>query len=364
MTEVDAAPGRVLSGRYHLGEELGRGGAGRVHRAHDDRLDRAVAVKVLTDLGDSAVTRFRREAATAARIRHPNVVTLHDAGVDGVPYLVMSLVEGPSLADRVAQHGPLPHEDLHRLAEDLFAGLDATHRAGVMHRDLTPRNVLFDADGTALLADFGIARGADDPTVTAEHTVMGTRPFVAPERLRGAEATPASDVYAVGVTLRVAATGTHTDLVPGDHPFAALVQACTDDDPDRRPTTAAEVAAYMPPAHRPTSRGEPVATQPIPTGTVTPPVERAPGHDRTHGPRDPGRPVPATTVPSRRPLAVVAMVAAVAVATVLAGSFLGGSTPAADDQGPTGESPAPTFDPDAPAPSTRRFAEWLRQQDG
>lgn len=362
MTDVDAGPGRVLSDRYHLGEELGRGGAGRVYRAYDDRLDRPVAVKVLTDLGESAVTRFRREAATAARIRHPNVVTLHDAGIDGAPYLVMSLVEGPSLAARVAEEGPLPHEDVHRLAEDLFAGLDATHRAGVMHRDLTPRNVLFDADGTALLADFGIARGADDPTVTAEHTVMGTRPFVAPERLRGAEATPASDVYAVGVTLRVAVTGTHTDLVPGDHPFAALVHACTDDDPARRPTTAAEVAAYMPSPGRREAAPPPVATQPLPTSTVTPPVERAPGHDRTHGPRDLGRPVPVATSSSRRPLAVAAMVATVTVVTVLAGSVLRDTDPAAGEQGTTAESVAPTFDPDAPADSARQLADWLRQQ--
>ncbi len=366
MTDLEAAPDRVLSDRYHLGEELGRGGAGRVYRAHDDRLDRAVAVKVLTDLGDSAVTRFRREAATAARIRHPNVVTLHDAGVDGAPYLVMSLVEGPSLAARVAEEGPLSHEDLYRLAQDLFAGLDATHRAGVMHRDLTPRNVLFDADGTALLADFGIARGPDDPTVTAAHTVMGTRPFVAPERLRGEEATPASDVFAVGITLRVAATGSHTDPLPGDHPFAALVQACTDDDPARRPTAAAEVAAYMP---SPSPQGTEAATalletEPLPTNTVTPPVERAPGHDRTHGPRDLDRPVPSDSASSRRPLAVAAMVVTAAVATILAGSVLGDTTPATSDQGATAEQPAPTFDADAPAESARQLATWLREQEG
>ena len=104
--QTHVGPGATLSGRYRLDEEVGRGGAGRVFRAHDDRLERDVAVKVLTDLGDAAVSRFRREAATAARIRHPNVVTLHDAGVDGAPYLVMTLVAGPSLADRVEQRRP------------------------------------------------------------------------------------------------------------------------------------------------------------------------------------------------------------------------------------------------------------------
>ena len=273
MTDPEPAlePGRVLSDRYRLDAEIGRGGAGRVFRGHDDRLDRAVALKVLTDLGDAAVARFRREAATAARIRHPNVVTLHDAGVDGTPYLVMTLVDGPSLADRVEADGPLDLDDLRRLARDLLAGLDATHEAGVFHRDLTPRNIMFDAAGTALIADFGIARGPDDPTVTAEHTIMGTRPFVAPERLRGEDATVATDLFAVGVTLRFAATGHHGTPLPSGHPFGPLVAALTAEDPAGRPDSGASAVA-------PHLDGAAVAAQPttelLPVDT--PPPTEAP----------------------------------------------------------------------------------------
>jgi eukaryotic-like serine/threonine-protein kinase len=232
-------PPEVLSDRYEVREELGRGGAGRVYRAYDQRLDRDVAVKILLDHTDASVARFRREAAVAARIRHRNVVTLHDAGIhQGYPYLVMTLVDGPSLATRVTDDGPLPADQVDRLARDLLAGLEATHRAGVLHRDLTPRNVLFDVDGTALLADFGVARSADDPTITGTQTIMGTRPFVAPERLRGLDATPASDLFAVGVTLRYAITGDYAREVADGHRLAPLVRACTAPDPMARPTDA------------------------------------------------------------------------------------------------------------------------------
>ncbi len=357
MTE----PPAVLSGRYHLQEEIGRGGAGRVHRAHDDRLDRAVAVKVLTDLGDTAVARFRREAATAARIRHPNVVTLHDAGVDGAPYLVMSLVDGPSLAERVEADGPLAFDQLHRLAMDLFAGLDATHRAGVLHRDLTPRNVLFDGQGRALLADFGIARGPGDPTLTAEHTVMGTRPGpgAAPRR-------PRTDTYAAGITLAHAITGLHGAEVPPTHPFAALVAACTADDPDARPD-AREAMRQV--EELTASAGEPVVTAPLaaaPRAADTELVDPAGDATTAHWSAESGQPSRST---SRRMVVAIALVVAVGLLGVLGSAAMFG-----DPEGPEAEATtqsedaadpgsAPEFDPDAPGTSARELARWLRERD-
>lgn len=360
-------PPPVLSDRYRLDDEIGRGGAGRVYRAHDDRLDRQVAVKVLTDLGETAVARFRREAATAARIRHPNVVTLHDAGVDEMPYLVMSLVGGRSLAEKVESDGPLSVDELHRLATDMFAGLDATHRAGVLHRDLTPRNVLFDQDGRALLADFGIARGEDDPTFTAEHTIMGTRPFVAPERLRGHAATPKTDVYAVGVTLAFAATGQHGDRIPDSNPLSSLVSACTADDPDDRPDSRDALR-----------RLEAIATHGQGTAVTAPLAVDAGATTQGWAPDAQQRPTSGgvTTIDGGeqrapwQPLAVLVLVAALALAAVVGSSAIrdtGSQEPGADStapqQDPQEQAPAPTFDPQDPSNSAEQLAQWLRERN-
>lgn len=363
MTE----PPRVLSDRYRLDDEIGRGGAGRVYRAHDDRLDRPVAIKVLTDLGDTAVARFRREAATAARIRHPNVVTLHDAGVDERPYLVMSLVGGRSLAEAVESDGPLSAQDLHRLATDMFSGLDATHRAGVLHRDLTPRNVLFDRDGRALLADFGIARGENDPTFTAEHTVMGTRPFVAPERMRGHAATAATDVYAVGITLAFAATGQHATRIPDTAPLASLVSDCTAEDPDQRPSARDALrrleAITIGGAEAAVTR--PLTVQPDATTTGWSPDD-TPERPATHDTADTGLRDPVVW----RPVAVLGLIAALIVAAMVGSSAIrNGSSPAQDaeaapqEQGTDGTGSAPTFDAQDPSTSARELARWLRERN-
>ena len=363
---------RLLADRFELLEEVGRGGAGLVYRAHDHRLDRVVAVKLLTDIGDTALERFRREAATAARIQHPNVVALHDAGVDGdTPFLVMRLIEGPSLADRIAEEGPLDPGHARRLGRDLLAGLEATHRAGVLHRDLTPRNVLFDADGHALLADFGIARGTEDNTLTAAHTVVGTRPFLAPERLRGHAATVVSDLFAVGVTLQCAITGRHDVPVPPDHPMAPLITACTAPRPEGRPASAQAAldrlialggADDLPDTEAlQTDPGatEVVASQEsaVPSSTTPTPGGTAPS-DGDHG-----RPHP-----DRRRTIVLTAVAAVALVGALAAYGTrdsSPSTPATPDATPGASATdgAPTYDPSDPAGSARELAEWLRQQD-
>ncbi len=351
---MESSQPRLLSNRYELQDEIGRGGAGRVYRAHDRRLDRAVAVKVLTALHETGVERFRREAATAARIQHPNVVTLHDAGLDDeVPYLVMHLVEGPSLADRVERDGPLDPADCRRLAEDVLAGVAATHATGVLHRDLTPRNILFDPDGNALLSDFGIARGPEDETLTGVATVMGTRPYVAPERLDGQAATVASDLFAVGVTLRFAISGHHASPFPPDHELATLVASCTHRDPGHRPRDADTALALLPGSPDRDVDAMP-ATEPLP---VAPP----PDGDADAAPTPPA-PSPSTSPEGRLPLRR-RRAAFVLGLVVLALAAIVGSD--AVDQGPEGEADdsevtdAPAFDPADPAGSARRLAEWL-----
>lgn len=339
---------RVLSNRYELQGEIGRGGAGRVYRAHDLRLDRAVAVKVLTLRHDTGVERFRREAATAARIQHPNVVTLHDAGLDDeVPYLVMHLVDGPSLADRVEQDGPLEPPDCRRLAEDLLAGVAATHDTGVLHRDLTPRNILFDPDGSALLSDFGIARAPEDSTLTGVDTVMGTRPYVAPERLDGQPATVASDLFAVGVTLRFAISGHHASPVPHDHELAALVASCTHRDPGERPRDAATALRMLPaPADGRIPVTRPLAVAPPSVGDTeeTPTASRpSPSEDR----------LPLL----RRPAAIVVGLVLLALAAIVGSDAVTSQAP--EEEAPNEGTDAPTFDPADPAGSARRLAEWL-----
>ncbi len=200
----------VIAGRYEVGPVIGRGGMGEVRRACDLRLGRDVAIKFLRrDLAaqPEVRSRFEHEARAAAGLSHPAVVTVYDSGeVDGTPYLVMECLPGDTLADRLAR-GPLDPDLLTGLADDLLSALDAAHEVGVVHRDVKPANVLFAADGRAKLADFGIAKSTEslDHTVTGQ--VIGTPTYLAPERLAGGPASPASDLYSVGVVLYEALTG-------------------------------------------------------------------------------------------------------------------------------------------------------------
>src|SRR4051812_25086469 len=155
--------GPVFAHRYALGEIIGRGGMGRVHRARDERLGRDVAVKVLPFAGASEAdrARFEREARMAARVSHPNVVAVHDVGdEDGQLYIVMENLPGTTFADEL-RHGPLPVARVSDVAADLLRALAAAHDEGVLHRDIKPGNVLLTADGTAKLGDFGIAKVGD-----------------------------------------------------------------------------------------------------------------------------------------------------------------------------------------------------------
>jgi hypothetical protein len=253
--------------RYERVARLGRGGMGVVDLARrEDGTE--VALKRLTLHGSTediarARHRIEREAEVLTRLDHPNIVELLEVVDDGEDItLVMAYLTGGTLADRVATHGPLPPEEVERLAEDLGRALAEAHRAGVVHRDIKPGNVLFDAHGVPHLADFGVASSRDDTAgLTVVGMVVGTPGFMAPEQARGEGAGQASDVFALGATLLYAATGEGpygkgaADLlmlraaegkvrpVPRSLPVTLRrrLEAMLDPRPERRPSAAATV---------------------------------------------------------------------------------------------------------------------------
>jgi serine/threonine-protein kinase len=197
-------------GRYHIAGELGRGGMGVVYHAIDPELDRPVALKVIRlpadaapELRDELEKRFRREAKAAARIRHPGVVAIHDVGVTGADlFLVMELVEGESLASRLERRAFLPRAAALDLAARAADALAAAHRAGVVHRDVKPANILLAADGRVLLTDFGVARSLDEVSeLTRTGMVVGSPAYMAPEQLQGMPVDGRADLFSLGVVL-------------------------------------------------------------------------------------------------------------------------------------------------------------------
>ncbi|MFG2960518.1 serine/threonine-protein kinase [Streptomyces sp. NPDC048291] len=207
--------GLLIAGRYRLADIIGSGGMGRVWRAHDEVLHRAVAIKELTAAlyvseGDQAVllARTRAEARAAARINHSAVVTVHDVlEHDGRPWIVMELVEGHSLADAVKEQGRIESREAARIGLWVLRALRAAHSAGVLHRDVKPGNVLIGRDGRVLLTDFGIAQIEGDTTITRTGEVVGSVDYLAPERVRGHDPGPSSDLWALGATLYTAVEG-------------------------------------------------------------------------------------------------------------------------------------------------------------
>ncbi|MER6267504.1 protein kinase [Streptomyces sp900105755] len=212
--------GRLLAGRYRVVARLGRGGMGVVWRAVDEVLGREVAVKELRAYTDSAGPeladlrlRMQREARAAARVRHPGVVVVHDiAEVDGRPLIVMELVDGPSLDDLLRERGTLGAQEAARVGAEVMDALAAAHRAGVLHRDVKPGNILLDRSGRVVLTDFGIATMADPgdgsaTQLTGSGELVGSLDYLAPERAKGAAPGPASDIWALGAALYAAVEG-------------------------------------------------------------------------------------------------------------------------------------------------------------
>lgn len=253
--------GLLLAGRYRLVESIGRGGMGRVWRAHDEVLHRVVAVKELTAgrfvaEADRLVlhARTQKEARAAARITHPGVVTVHDVlEHDDRPWIVMQFVDGPSLADAVKEAGTVEPREAARVGLHVVGALRAAHAAGVLHRDVKPGNVLLARDGRVLITDFGIAAIEGDSTITRTGELVGSIDYLAPERVRGGDPGPASDLWSLGATLYTAVEGTSPfrrtspistmQAVVGEEPphpanagpLAAVIVALLRKDPEQRP---------------------------------------------------------------------------------------------------------------------------------
>src|SRR3954452_21578449 len=223
---LELAPGTVL-GAYVVTERIGRGGMASVYQAHHPALDRDVAIKVLWDsIADQAgfIERFRREARSASRLRHPNILTVYDFGEqDGTLYMVTELLTGGTLADRLGR--PVPYTEALRVLRGIGAALDVAHADGLIHRDVKPSNILFTRDGEPVLADFGIARLTEaTDSLTMQGTLIGTPHYMAPEMASGEDAQPASDLYSLGVVLY--------EMLVGEPPFP-------------RPTPIAVVRAHI-----------------------------------------------------------------------------------------------------------------------
>jgi tRNA A-37 threonylcarbamoyl transferase component Bud32 len=254
----------LFGGRFVLVREIGSGGMSTVFLGRDEVLDRPVAIKVLrSDLEDSSVSsRFQREGRTAARLSHPNIVQVYDAGedeLDGreVSYVVVEYVPGGDLKSFIDRRGPLPGAMLSRIGADVVAGLVHAHERGVIHRDIKPQNVLIDEYGSPKLTDFGIARAMNVDRSTSTDSYLGTPLYSSPEQLRGDEVTAQSDIYSLGATLYHAAVGeppfsgnwlevaSQQVVKPPVSPRArgayigerleALILGCLAKDPDGRP---------------------------------------------------------------------------------------------------------------------------------
>jgi eukaryotic-like serine/threonine-protein kinase len=260
--------------RFVLENELGSGGMARVFLGRDEVLDRLVAVKLLdpvhgdTDIGD----RFGREGRTAARLAHPNIVQVYDAGeaeFDGreTSYIVMEYVPGGDLKRLIDRRGRLTGQELARLGDEVCAGLAHAHEHGVIHRDIKPHNILLDENGHAKVTDFGIARALDTTQATRTGFFLGTALYSSPEQLQGRKVTPKSDIYSLGTTLYQAAAGEppfagqtpieiasqHVSKIPTpprerraevSETMEALILSCLAKDPDDRPT-AEEVRSRL-----------------------------------------------------------------------------------------------------------------------
>ncbi len=197
---MQLVPGEQF-GHYVIEADLGRGGQAVVYRARQIGTERDVALKVFAELDDSSkLARFRREAVAAARVDDPRIVTVYESGdVDGVPFIAMRLVPGPSLAELVARFGALPPQRALMILDDVASAVDAAHEHGLVHRDIKPANVLLDLDDRAYLSDFGVARLDDLPGLTRRGDWLGTVEYISPEQAAGHGATAASDIYAFGV---------------------------------------------------------------------------------------------------------------------------------------------------------------------
>ncbi|MFF5281735.1 serine/threonine-protein kinase [Streptomyces sp. 62] len=413
--------GLLLAGRYRLGESIGRGGMGKVWRAHDEVLHRVVAVKELTAgrfvaEADRLVlhARTQKEARAAARITHPGVVTVHDVlEHDNRPWIVMQYVDGPSLADAAKEAGTIEPREAARIGLHVVGALRAAHAAGVLHRDVKPGNVLLARDGRVLITDFGIAAIEGDSTITRTGEIVGSIDYLAPERVQGGDPGPASDLWSLGATLYTAVEGTSpfrrtspistmqavvTEEPPHPQkagPLASVIVALLRKDPAQRPRadeaermlldamegrSPAAAQAYVP-----TQR---VAREDLDSGadgttadagaegpTDGPPKvtarwpEPSQQHQPAHAPQPHGPQGPATLAPASPSSSGRGRWRSAVLAALLAGVVAGGAVFAAmnyaggDREGDTGGRTTTTAPATKKAPDTGVPAGWHRVED-
>jgi serine/threonine protein kinase len=253
----------LIAGRYRLDELVGRGGTAEVWKATDTSLDRVVALKLVTVAHDESSARAADEARTLARLSHPSLVQVYDAGTDdhGRPWVVMEFVDGETLADAI-RRAPMPTRRLTEIGLAVAEALDHVHAQGLVHRDVKPANVMVGRGGKTKLTDFGIARLVDAAKVTSTGLMVGTASYLAPEQVSGEPIGPPVDIYALGLVLLEAFTGVREyegpaveaamarlhrpPVLPASLPagWAPLLAAMTDRQPSQRPT-AAEVARVL-----------------------------------------------------------------------------------------------------------------------
>ncbi|MDT0265778.1 proprotein convertase P-domain-containing protein [Streptomyces sp. DSM 44915] len=380
-------PGRVIGGRYELLEPIGRGGFGRVWKARDQRLRTDVAVKQLV-LPSSAspveqeerLRRSEREVLNAAKLRdHPHIVSVHDVVVeDDVPWIAMQLVVGRALSERLRESGPLTVPEATEVARAMLKALGAAHRAGIVHRDIKPANVLLGDNGDILLTDFGIATHETDLTLTVTGSVIGSAPYMAPERVHGEKGQAPSDLFSLGVTLHEAVEGAspfgrnstpaalhavaYEEPPPPEHAgtLTPLITLLLAKEPGDRPTVAEALELLDNPDTAATTR-RPVAVPPTVVLTKSVPAEAPPTPPATPIPTPPADPEPE---PAPDPAATPASVP-LAAPTPEALPTMTAVTPP-PSTGPTGAGvllqphgwwapPAPQPPPPAGSPATR----WL-----
>ncbi len=208
----DPLVGALLDGRYRVEARIATGGMSTVYRGLDVRLDRPVALKVMDAryAGDREfLTRFQREARAIARLKSPGLVAIYDQGNDTAhPFLVMELVTGGTLRELLRERGPMPPHAVVAVLAPVLSGLGAAHRAGLVHRDVKPENVLISVDGEVKLADFGLVRATTEAGITSTSVILGTAAYLSPEQVLGEETGSRSDVYAVGIMAFELLTGT------------------------------------------------------------------------------------------------------------------------------------------------------------
>ncbi|MCX5560105.1 serine/threonine-protein kinase [Streptomyces sp. NBC_00038] len=354
-TEGDNA--RVIAGRYRLEARIGRGGMGVVWRATDQLLGRQVAVKEIAldttlsaDEARQQRDRTLREARAVAQLRHPHIIVVHDVVEDDErPYIVMELIEGGSLAERISARGPVDAREAARIGIGLLGALRRAHDAGVLHRDLKPANVLIAEEGRVVLTDFGIAQVAGATTLTESGAFVGSPEYTAPERMSGVRTGPESDLWSLGVLLCTVLSGEspfHRDSLGGilhavvideirppaqAGPLLPVVRGLLERDPERR-LDAAE-AERMLRAFRDTGRTPRLAAGYTPTQRDVPARPAAPAPPTSSTTSSSSAPLPVAQRSTRGILVAAALVAAMAGAGVSAAALLmndggGGGTPA------------------------------------